>query len=37
MAERKLATLRRVAEVHPIANADAIERAVVDGWNVVVK
>lgn len=37
MAERKLATLRRIAEVHPIANADAIERAVVDGWNVVVK
>lgn len=34
---RKLATVRRVAELLPIPNADAIECAVVDGWKVVVK
>lgn len=34
---RKLATIRRISELRPILNADAIECAVVDGWNVVVK
>jgi hypothetical protein len=34
---RKLATIRRIAELLPIEGADLIERAVVDGWNVVVK
>ena len=34
---RKLATIRRISEIRPIPNADAIECAVVDGWNVVVK
>ena len=35
--ERKLATIRKIKEVNSIPNADNIERAVVDGWNVVVK
>jgi RNA ligase (TIGR02306 family) len=34
---RKLATIRKVSEVLPIANADAIELCVVDGWRVVTK
>lgn len=34
---RKLASIRRISEVRPIANADAIECAVVDGWTVVIK
>lgn len=34
---RKLATIRRIADVQPIVGADAIEVAVVDGWKVVVK
>jgi len=34
--ERKLATIRRISEIKPIEGADAIELAVVDGWNVVV-
>lgn len=34
---RKLATVRRVAEVKPIENADAIEHVRVDGWWVVCK
>lgn len=34
--ERKLATVRRISEIKPIEGADAIELAVVDGWNVVV-
>lgn len=34
---RKLATIRRIAEIKPIEGADAIECAVVDGWTVVVK
>ena len=34
---RKLATIRRISELRPIPNADAIECAVIDGWNVVVK
>src|SRR6056297_2163559 len=34
---RKLASIRRIADVKPIPNADAIEVAVVDGWEVVTK
>jgi hypothetical protein len=34
---RKLATIRRIDEIRPIDGADAIECAVVGGWNVVVK
>lgn len=34
---RKLASIRRIADIQPIPNADAIEVAVVDGWKVVVK
>jgi RNA ligase (TIGR02306 family) len=34
---RKLATIRRIDEINPIPNADAIEVATVGGWRVVVK
>ena len=34
---RKLATVRRIDNILPIAGADAIECAVVGGWKVVVK
>lgn len=34
---RKLATIREVNQIMPIEGADAIEVAVVDGWNVVTK
>lgn len=34
---RKLATVRKVSEVLPITDADAIELCVVDGWRVVTK
>ena len=34
---RKLASIRKIAELNPIENADAIEVATVDGWKVVVK
>lgn len=34
---RKLVTLRQIAAIDPIPNADAIEVATVDGWKVVVK
>lgn len=34
---RKLASIRRIADILPIEGADAIEVAVVDGWKVVVK
>jgi len=34
---RKLATVRRVAQVLPIEGADLIELAVVDGWQCVIK
>lgn len=37
MAERKLATTRRISNIEPIEGADAIEVATVDGWKVVVK
>jgi hypothetical protein len=32
MSERKLATIRRIAEVKEIAGADTIEAVRVDGW-----
>ena len=35
--ERKLASIRKVIEVKPIEGADAIELAVVDGWQTVIK
>ncbi len=34
---RKLVTIRKINEIHPIPNADLIERAKIGGWNVVVK
>lgn len=34
---RKLATIRTISDIKPIHNADAIEVAVVDGWQCVVK
>ena len=34
---RKLASIRKISQIKPIDGADAIEVAVVDGWNVVVK
>lgn len=34
---RKLASIRKITNIKPIANADAIEVAVVDGWEVVTK
>lgn len=34
---RKLATIRKIADIQPIEGADAIECAQVDGWKVVVK
>lgn len=37
MTERKLATIRRIAEVKEIQGADAIEAVRVDGWWVVAK
>lgn len=37
MTERKLATVRRIDDVVAIKDADAIECAVVGGWNVVIK
>lgn len=37
VSERRLATIRRVAELHPIEGADRIEIAVVDGWQVIAK
>ena len=33
---RHLATIRKIKEIHPIPNADKIELAIVDGWQVVV-
>lgn len=37
MSERKLATVRRIADIQPIPDADVIDVATVDGWKVVVK
>lgn len=34
---RKLVTVRKINAINPIENADAIESAMVDGWQVVVK
>lgn len=34
---RKLASIRKILDIQPIPNADAIEVATVDGWRVVVK
>jgi RNA ligase (TIGR02306 family) len=33
--ERKLATIRRIADINPIPGADAIIRLTVDGWELV--
>lgn len=35
--ERKLASIRKITNIQPIPNADAIEVVTVDGWNVVSK
>jgi RNA ligase (TIGR02306 family) len=37
MSERKLVTIRKISEIKPIPDADAIEIAIVDGWQCVVK
>jgi RNA ligase (TIGR02306 family) len=37
MTERKLASIRRIANIQPIEGADAIVVATIDGWKVVVK
>lgn len=34
---RKLASIRKISDIKPIDGADNIERAIVDGWEVVVK
>ena len=34
---RKLATIRKISDIQPIPDADAIQVATVDGWKVVVK
>lgn len=34
---RKLATIRQIAEIREIPGADAIELAIIDGWQTVVK
>jgi len=35
--ERKLATIEKITEIHSIPDADAIERAAIRGWNVVIR
>lgn len=37
MTSRKLASIRRIHKISPIKDADRIEVATVDGWNVVVR
>lgn len=37
MSDRKLATIRTISQLKPIKDADLIEVAVIDGWEVVVK
>lgn len=37
MTERKLATIRTITEIKPHTNADALELAIIDGWQCVVK
>jgi RNA ligase (TIGR02306 family) len=34
---RKLATVRKISEIRPIDGADAIELAIIDGWQTVIK
>lgn len=34
---RKLASIRKIADIRPIEGADAIQVATIDGWKVVVK
>ena len=34
---RKLATIRKIDKIIPIENADKIETAIIDGWNVVIQ
>ena len=34
---RHLASIKNIRELNPISGADKIERAVIDGWDVVVK
>lgn len=34
---RRLVTVRKINAINPIPNADAIEVATIDGWNVVIK
>ena len=35
--ERKLASIRKVREIKPIEGADAIELAIVNGWQCIAK
>jgi RNA ligase (TIGR02306 family) len=37
MTERKMATIRKISDISPIPDADAIDLATVDGWKIVVK
>jgi RNA ligase (TIGR02306 family) len=37
MTDRKLVTIRSIDDLQPIEGADVIEKAVIGGWNVVVK
>jgi RNA ligase (TIGR02306 family) len=37
MSDRKLATIRVISQLKPIKDADLIEVAVIDGWEVVIK
>ena len=37
MTDRKLVTFRIVSDIRPIENADMIELAIVDGWQLVIK
>ena len=35
--KRKLATIERISDIFPIPEADSLERAVIRGWNIVVR
>ena len=37
MSERKLATVRVIESIMPIEGADKIEKAIIDGWSVVIQ